>query len=230
MKKFKTYSWFLYFSTPVLALVLGWAEWDWGKSAFLPFSALKLILLFGLFLAFTHFVLVLPLVHWVWKNQEGALSPFKLIAFSTVLLSLPLISFAYWWGEVRTILQAQEVTLSIIPAVVLSTLIYERRQKSGAWSFALASMIFFHLVLVNEFLGPFHTYLYLLAHDYRFEYLRALVPALTIALFYRLQYEPKGNSLLGVNAIHHAWKSSRFSQMLKSADPRKSSLKSESEP
>lgn len=232
MKKLKDQSWLLYFTTPLLALLLGWAQWDWGKPAFSDWAWVKGLTLFGIFLLSTHFFLVLPVVHWVWKPQENSSNRFKLISLSAGLLSLPLISFSYWWGEVRTLLQAQEVTMSIIPAVVLSVLIYDCRRKSEVWSFALASMVFFNLFLVNEILGPFSTYVYLLSHDYRFDYLRALVPVVTIALFYRLEYEPNAKSFSSfsrINSIHHAWKSRRFSQVFKATDPRKSSLKAESE-
>lgn len=230
MQKFKKQSWLLVFSTPFLALGLGWAQWDWGKPVYSDASWIKLLALFLVFWAFVHFVLVLPMIHGVWRNLEGHFGPFKRIALSSTLISLPLISFSYWWGEVRTILQAQEVTISIIPSVLLSVLIYDRRQNSRTWSLSLTAMIFFNLVLVNEILGPFQTYFYLMSHDNRFEYLRALVPAFTIALYYRLEFEPKGSSWSGIYSIYHTWKSRRFSQMLKPTDPGDGSLQPESKP
>jgi hypothetical protein len=222
------WSWLFYFCTPLIAVGLGWAEWESGPRWFQDFSLLKLMgQALGLYF-FIHVLLILPLKKWVWI--EGTpLSSYQLIAVSTILISLPLISFSYWVGDVRTVIQAQEVTMSVIPAVVLSVLIFFKTRNVFNWAFSLFGMIFFHCFFINEILGPFKTYIYLLAQDYRFEYLRAILPACAIALYYRLNYEPHGSAFLGVNAIHHAWKSSRFAKMFKSADPRNSSLEAESE-
>jgi hypothetical protein len=222
------WSWLSYFCTPLVAIGLGWAQWELGPRSFQDFSILKLVWQAFSFYLFVHFLLVLPLKRWVWI-EETPLTPFQLIALSTLLLSLPLISFSYWLGDVRTILQAQEVTISIIPAVVLSTLIFFKTRNVSDWSLSLFSLLFFNCFLVNEILGPFRTYFYLLAQDYRFEYLRAVFPACSIAVYYRLNYEPQGRAFLGINSIHHAWKSSRFSKMFKSANPRDGSLEAESE-
>lgn len=154
------------------------------------FSLLKLMgQALGLYF-FIHVLLILPLKKWVWI--EGTpLSSYQLIAVSTILISLPLISFSYWVGDVRTVIQAQEVTMSVIPAVVLSVLIFFKTRNIFNWAFSLFGMIFFHCFFINEILGPFKTYIYLLAQDYRFEYLRAILPACAIALYYRLNYEPQ---------------------------------------
>ena len=199
-----------------------------GPKAAADFSLIKLIAQAALFFVFVYVCLTLPLVKWVWI-EETSLTAFQLIAFSTTVLSLPLMGFAYWTGDVRTVLQAQEATMSIIPAVLLSALIYHKTRNPVRWALALSSMVFFSVCFVNEILGPFRNYVYLLPHDNRFEYLRALVPACSIGLYYRLQYEPKGSSLLGINSIHHAWKRSRFTKVLQSTDPRESSLKAETE-
>ena len=220
--------WILYFCFPYVVLSLGWAQWEWGPRSFQKAWILKAILLYLSFFLGTHLLLVRPMVEWVWKRGAN-LSRFKLLSISCILISLPLVAFSYWVGEVRTLAQAQEVTLAIIPAVVLSTMIYDIHRKTWQWSLSLSFMVFFSLFGINEILNPFRTYIYLLAEDYRYEYLRAVFPALVIALYYRMHYEPSGRAYLGINTIHHAWKSSRFSQMFKSTNPRESSLKSQAE-
>jgi hypothetical protein len=228
VQTFAEWSWLFYFCTPLIAVGLGWAQWELGPRSFQDFSILKLMgQALGLYF-FVHLLLILPLKKWVWI--EGTpLSSFQLISISTLLLSLPLISFCYWLGDVRTVIQAQEVTMSVIPAVVLSVLVFFKTRNVFNWVLSLFGMIFFYCFLVNEILGPFKTYFYVLAQDYRFEYLRAIEPACTIALYYRLNYEPQGRALSGINAIHHAWKSRRLAKMFKSTDPGNSSLEAESE-
>lgn len=225
--KLSNWSWTLYFSVPFIAIVLGWAQWEWGPRALADFSNIKLLTQGIFFFIFVYSLLILPLKKWVWIS-ETSLSSFQLIAFSTTVLSLPLMGFAYWVGEVRTVIQAQEVTISIIPAVLLSVLIYHNTQSLLQWSLSLATMVFYYVFMVNEILGPFKTVIYLLAQDYRFEYLRALIPACAIALYYRSQYEPTQTSLSGINAIHHAWKSGRFAKVFKTANPGEGSLKAKS--
>lgn len=218
LQKVLAYSWLSYFCFPLVALALGWAKWELGPRAVTDFAALKIVVQAILFFAFVYFALISPLKKWVWI-EETPLTSYQLIAFSSLVLSLPLISFAYWVGEVRTLLQAQEVTVSVIPPVVFSVLIFYKTRSVFEWALSLSSMVFFHLFLINEILGPFKTYFYLFAHDYRFEYLRFVYPACTIAAYYRWQ--------LGVNTIHHPWKRSRFAKMFKTADPRKSALEAE---
>jgi len=229
LQRLAPWSWLVYFCTPWVAVSLGWAQWELGPRSFSDFSILKLSFQAFGFYCFVYYLLVMPLKKWVWL-EESPLSSFQLITISTLLLSLPLISFAYWLGDVRTIVQAQEVTLSIIPAVVLSVLIFFKTRNVFFWALSLSSAIFFSCFLVNEILSPFKTYFYLLAQDYRFEYLRAVVPACAIALYYRLNFEPQASAYSGINAIHHAWKSSRLSKVLKTANPGNGSLEAESEP
>jgi len=220
--------WLLYLFFPLVALGLGWAKWEWGPRAFQDPWGIKAIFLALSFGISTHFVLVRPLVQWVWNRAENV-SRFKLISISSILISLPMITFGYWLGDVKTVLQAQEVTLIVVPAVVLSTLVYDKTRQIYYWSAALAVMAFFYFFIINEILNPFQTYLYLLTEDYRYEYLRIVFPALVIGLYYRVNYEPAARAYLGINAIHHSWKSSRFSQMFKSTNPRKSSFESQPE-
>lgn len=222
-----SYSWLFYFSMPLIAMGLGWAQWELGPKALVDFSVVKISLQALCFFCFVYFLLVKPIKEWVWI-EGTSLTSFQLIAISTLLLSLPLVAFAYWLGEVRTLNQAQEVSVSVIPSVLMSVLIFNHRRNLFEWAFSLTAMLFFSLFLVNEILGPFKTYIYLLACDNRFEVLRAVVPACSIALYYRCCYEPKGRAFSGINSIHHSWKSGRLAKMFKSADPGKGSLKTES--
>ncbi|NBX82920.1 hypothetical protein EBQ90_07520 [bacterium] len=222
-------SWLFYFSFPIWALFLKCAQWDWGFRHYRAYGVFQLCLwAIGMWVVIDK-VLVSPLVKWVWNITPQKLTRFQLIAFSTTVLSLPLVSFCYFIGEVQTLAQAQEVSITVIPAVILSTLIFDVTRSAFRWSLALTALFFFPTFVINEILGPYRTYLYLLAHDYRYEYIRTLVPALAIALYYRAHYEPTGSSWSGINAIHHSWKRSRFSQMFQSTNPGKRSLKTESE-
>lgn len=227
MKFLRSYFWICFCLYSVVALWLGWAEWDWGKRAYQDRVIFRCFLEGVLVWVLIRWGLVFPQSKWVWKHEGEGLSRFQAISFSTILLCLPLIGFAYWVGDVRTVLQAQEVAISIVPAVLLSTLIYDTTRKVSQWAFSLWFLIFFQLFLVGEILGPFHPYINLLTHDNRYEYLRALVPALTVAGYFRMNYEPKGRSYLGINSIHHAWKSGRFSKVLKTTDPGEGSLQSQ---
>jgi len=227
MNRVRSYSWLLFCFYPFGALLLGWAEWDWGKRAYEDRAFFNCIFQGLCLLGFIHFALVLPQTKWVWKYEGEGLSRMKCVAVSTLLLSLPLIGFGYWVGEVRTILQAQEVTISMIPAVLLSTLIYDVTRNLWKWSLSLWFLIFYQTFLISEILGPFHCYLALLSHDNRYEYLRALVPAITIAWYFRMHYQSEGRAYLGINAIHHSWKRSRFAKVFKATNPGKSSLQSQ---
>lgn len=218
-----------YFSVPLWALALGWANWDWGVRALRSAPVLNCLVQGILLWVFVGFFLIQPLVKWVWIDVGKRYSRFQAISFSTVLLSLPLISMCYWLGDVRTFENAREVAVTIIPAVLLSTLIYDQTRSALQWSLSLFFMVFFYLFLINEILGPFQTYFYLLAHDHRFETLRALVPGFTLAAFYRLYYVPEGNSLSWINTVHHSWKRGSFAKVLKSADPGQSTLETEPE-
>lgn len=222
--KIMSLSWVFYFSFPLWAIALGWAEWDWGTVALRPYAEGKLALQALLVGAGIAGALVQPLVKWVWCDVGFRYTRFQAITFSTVLLSLPLVAFSYFWGDVRTLDNAREVTVAIVPAVLLSALIYDQTRSATQWSVSLFSMVFFYLFLVNEILGPFSTYVYLLSHDSRFETLRALIPAFTIAFYFRLHYTDGENSISRINAIHHSWKRSRFAKMFKSTNPGERSL------
>jgi len=227
--KITSLSWLFYFSFPFWAIALGWAEWDWGAVALRPYAEGKLLFQ-GLLLALGVTVaLVQPLTKWVWCDVGVRYTRFQAITFSTVLLSLPLVAFSYYWGEVRTIDNAREVTVAIVPAVLLSSLIYDQTRSATQWAVSLFSMVFFYLFCVNEILGPFPTYIYLLSHDSRFETLRALIPAFTIAFYFRLHYTNGENSISRINTIHHSWKRSRFAKMFKSTNPGERSLEPETE-
>lgn len=222
----KKYIWLLYFGFPVVAGMFHLSRWEWGAFGSSPLSLVQTLfktLFLGLFL---YGVLILPLQHWV-LNRSEKLS-FSLLSFSAVYLSLPLIAFCYWWGEVRTVLQAQEVALSVIPPVVLSLMIYLQTQSEISWIVSLTTLLSYHLFWISEILGPFKTVFYLLMESSQFEWSRIVYPGVIIALYYRVHWDPHHSTLevlwSRINPIHHPRKSSRLSQVLKSTDPRESSL------
>jgi len=209
----KKQSWLLYFLFPVLAISMNWCHWEWGAFGKEPrvifLSSVKILCL----VLFVHWVLLRPLTVFVWERAE-TISP-SIVGFSAVSLSVPLVAMAYWIGDVRTVLQAQEVALSVIPPVILSLLVYLQKRSLLCWSISLSSMMGIHFFWISEILGPFKTSFYLLIENPHFEWFRIIYPGFVIALYYRLNWEPQASSLKKIlsriNSIHHSRKSSGLS-------------------
>lgn len=208
----KKYIWILYFGFPLVSGSFGLSRWDWGGFGSSPWVLAQAFIKTALLGLFIHGFLVVPLKYWVLKRAEKL--SFSLICFSAVYLALPLIALGYCIGEVRTVLQAQEVALSVIPPVVLSLLIYLQTQSEASWSISLASLIGYHFFWVSELLGPFKTAVYLLMENSQFEWARIVYPGFVIALYYRIHWESGHSSLEAflsrINPIHHSRKSSRL--------------------
>ncbi len=72
-------------------------------------------------------------------------------------LGLPLSAFAYYEGSIKTAIDYHEWMLMVLPAIILSSVFYERTEKIWLFATTLALGFLYPLYFLNDLMAPFTT-------------------------------------------------------------------------
>lgn len=72
-------------------------------------------------------------------------------------LGLPLSAFAYYEGNIKSAIDYQEWVLLVLPALILSSVLYERSEKIWVFATTLGIGFLFPLYYINDLMAPFAT-------------------------------------------------------------------------
>jgi hypothetical protein len=166
-----------FFFIPV-GRVIGWVD-------ILPFSSWArvgdLFFIFLAYLGFLYFLIWWPLERANFIVSRG--SKWRVLQ-STVLLSLPLLSFAYYQSHMRDTSQWIEITSAIVPGVLALCVFYWRTGDAVPGFTALALTSFISIFCLSDLLGPFSTLISFTMRGYTVWYLRgAFVIVATASIF-----------------------------------------------
>ena len=140
------------------------------------FSALIQLGIYGFLV---HCGLVFPLVHQAYPALRNR-SPAARGLIALALISAPLISYAYFRGGVKEVMDVQEIFLMIVPGTALAVLFYEITERVWVLSAVLILATFIPLFLTNDLLCRFPTLLTYGSNGPGFYLMRTFSPVLSV--------------------------------------------------
>ncbi len=140
------------------ALLFKAAGWGHGARAYIPYAGFELLLK-GLFLYVgSFFFLVFPTAYLLYNENSESYRGLPRVMLVTVLMLIPVLSFAYSLGNFRETLDYSETAVSLGVAIFTQVLIFESTRSVLVFSVGTALGLFMPLFVVNELLGPFFVY------------------------------------------------------------------------
>ncbi len=142
---------------PILSL-FGLFDFELGGKAMVDGAISNTLVRSLLFLTILHTVFVGPYVLFI-RPQFQNRTEVERVLMACVFLGLPLSGFAYYEGSVKTLLDYHEWILAFLPALIISTVLYERTEKLWAYSLCLGLQFIYSVYLLNDVLTPYSTLL-----------------------------------------------------------------------
>lgn len=169
----------VFFLWPALAVLTGLSGIELGARAFGPtpwssFFVQFLGLAIGVFA-----ILIWPISVSLWDERQNYSLVFRFFG-SVLLLTLPLCGYSFYLTGAHRVEEWIEITTTVIPSVILATLLYHRTKNVIVWALSLTLFFFFSAFAINEILGPYLTYFSLTARVNSFIYLRTAFPLFSI--------------------------------------------------
>lgn len=164
-----------------LAALFGVAGMGHGARALLPNAVGALLGKGASVLVGTYFFLIFPTAYLIFGEATAKASGMLRVGFVTVLLCLPVFSYAYNTGNFREALDYVETALSLGVGVFTQVLIFEWSGSVLVFTLGLSLTLFVPLYVANELLGPYFVYFTYAPHDMTIYWLHRSLSLIAVA-------------------------------------------------
>lgn len=141
----------LLFTPTLICSLIGQVQWQQSQ----VFQPVSLILRYSFFMAVLFTVLVGPIAYFAYPELKKIKYSAVRVIFLILFLSPPLLSYGYFIGQFKLQGQVEELFWSVMPGVVILSILFERTKNLWLLSFGIGSLCFFNFYLVGDILGPF---------------------------------------------------------------------------
>ncbi len=171
---------FLLLSYLPIGWALGLCDFSWGAPALYENLGRALCLRLAIYFSLCYFLVVWPAVQWIDEPARRKWSAMT-VATTCVLFALPpFLSYVYYLGGLRNLLELHEAVLTIVPAVLLGYLAFRMTGSALVFAFFVATLTFLPLFLINDVLSPFKVVVVFSPKGPELSFLRALCAVIAL--------------------------------------------------
>jgi len=177
-----------------LSFMMGQVRFSAGLAYLTLKYAVDPLIYFGFYAFFVHVFLIWPTTSLALKQWEKIPTRSLRVLVLTLLLSPPLISYAYFRGGVKDLMDLHDLFLAVIPPALVVSLLFEATRRVTLVSLFLSAATYLPLYVLSDVLSPMNTLFTYAPQGSTFYVLRSITPLLSIGatlFFIRLSQHQK---------------------------------------
>ncbi len=161
---------------------------SFGVNPFTWGSAFKAFLFIGLFLIGVEGILARPISQWIYPQLKPGSCRILRIYLIALLVVPPLLSFSYFVGGIRELMDFHDIFICVVPAVFIGSILFDVYRRHWLFSAFLGTATAIPIFIINDVLSGFEVPINYFSSSGSFYLWRTALPILavwSVVLFYR---------------------------------------------